>query len=100
VLERHDFEEDLAEAERAPADGDRFKKANLGYIDDVVESLEWVSYIEDEDVESYDEAFEPLSSYSTPYINPWRHVGRNDPCPCGSGKKAKKCCLANGGPPA
>lgn len=20
-------------------------------------------------------------------------VGRNDPCPCGSGKKAKKCCL-------
>jgi uncharacterized protein YecA (UPF0149 family) len=19
-------------------------------------------------------------------------VGRNDPCPCGSGKKAKKCC--------
>ena len=22
----------------------------------------------------------------------WRGVGRNDPCPCGSGKKAKKCC--------
>ncbi|MBU3936143.1 MAG: SEC-C domain-containing protein [Proteobacteria bacterium] len=20
-------------------------------------------------------------------------VGRNDPCPCGSGKKHKKCCL-------
>jgi hypothetical protein len=25
-----------------------------------------------------------------------RYVGRNDPCPCGSGKKYKKCCL--GGP--
>ena len=25
-------------------------------------------------------------------INPNRHVGRNDPCPCGSGKKFKKCC--------
>src|SRR5712691_1576675 len=25
--------------------------------------------------------------------NPFRHVGRNDPCPCGSGKKFKKCCL-------
>jgi uncharacterized protein len=25
--------------------------------------------------------------------NPHRHVGRNDPCPCGSGKKYKKCCL-------
>ena len=22
-------------------------------------------------------------------------VGRNDPCPCGSGKKYKKCCGAN-----
>jgi uncharacterized protein len=24
-------------------------------------------------------------------------VGRNDPCPCGSGKKSKKCCGAGGG---
>ena len=23
----------------------------------------------------------------------WSKVGRNDPCPCGSGKKAKNCCL-------
>jgi hypothetical protein len=22
-------------------------------------------------------------------------IGRNDPCPCGSGKKYKKCCMAN-----
>ena len=22
-------------------------------------------------------------------------IGRNDPCPCGSGKKFKKCCGAN-----
>ena len=26
------------------------------------------------------------------YIKKW-NVGRNDPCPCGSGKKYKKCCL-------
>lgn len=25
-------------------------------------------------------------------------TGRNDPCPCGSGSKYKKCCLARGGP--
>ena len=25
-----------------------------------------------------------------------KKVGRNDPCPCGSGKKYKKCCGANG----
>lgn len=28
-----------------------------------------------------------------PAHNPVRHVGRNDPCPCGSGKKFKKCCM-------
>ena len=26
-------------------------------------------------------------------VDPYRGVGRNDPCPCGSGKKFKKCCL-------
>ena len=26
-------------------------------------------------------------------------TGRNDPCPCGSGKKYKKCCLETEGPP-
>jgi preprotein translocase subunit SecA len=26
-------------------------------------------------------------------IKPAIKVGRNDPCPCGSGKKYKKCCL-------
>lgn len=26
---------------------------------------------------------------------PAKHIGRNDPCPCGSGKKYKKCCGAN-----
>jgi hypothetical protein len=25
-------------------------------------------------------------------------VGRNDPCPCGSGKKYKKCCMNNSKP--
>lgn len=30
---------------------------------------------------------------TTTQINPHRDVGRNDPCPCGSGKKYKKCCL-------
>jgi preprotein translocase subunit SecA len=24
-----------------------------------------------------------------------RKIGRNDPCPCGSGKKYKKCCGRN-----
>ena len=32
-----------------------------------------------------------LSSYH-PFLNTLKDVGRNDPCPCGSGKKFKKCC--------
>jgi preprotein translocase subunit SecA len=28
--------------------------------------------------------------------DPWANVGRNDPCPCGSGKKYKKCHGAGG----
>jgi hypothetical protein len=28
-----------------------------------------------------------------PYVRVEAKVGRNDPCPCGSGKKYKKCCL-------
>ena len=35
----------------------------------------------------------PASSWGDPVRNPFREVGRNDPCPCGSGKKFKKCCL-------
>lgn len=29
-----------------------------------------------------------------PYVRPEGKVGRNDPCPCGSGLKFKKCCGA------
>ena len=29
----------------------------------------------------------------TPEKRPGAKIGRNDPCPCGSGKKYKKCCL-------
>lgn len=29
----------------------------------------------------------------TPFLRVDKKVGRNDPCPCGSGKKYKKCCL-------
>ena len=39
--------------------------------------------------------FEDSLGVGAPYVNPLREVGRNDPCPCGSGKKYKKCCLAN-----
>ena len=31
--------------------------------------------------------------FPEPYLRTMPKVGRNDPCPCGSGKKFKKCCL-------
>ena len=33
-----------------------------------------------------------LPSRSTPYVRSSARVGRNEPCPCGSDKKFKKCC--------
>lgn len=30
-----------------------------------------------------------------PYVRQEKKIGRNDPCPCGSGKKYKKCCGKN-----
>ena len=29
----------------------------------------------------------------TPFRKQYTEVGRNDPCPCGSGQKFKKCCM-------
>jgi preprotein translocase subunit SecA len=38
----------------------------------------------------------PTVAVVEPIHNRLPKVGRNDPCPCGSGKKYKKCCGANG----
>jgi len=38
--------------------------------------------------------FEPAASYSP---SSFGKMGRNEPCPCGSGKKYKKCCLIKEG---
>lgn len=46
----------------------------------------------DDAFEFFHEAHEP--PLATPSFDPPKQkVGRNDPCPCGSGKKYKKCCL-------
>ena len=96
VLDLADFEQGLAEAKRAPDDIDRFSRSELGYINDVLEVLErfdeTLGLISPEDPfgETWDEQGHGPPS---PASNPWRGIGRNDPCPCGSGKRAKKCCM-------
>lgn len=100
------FEEELAAAEQAPQDIERFKDAFLGYIDDVIVALQCFEHDADEydygddylDLDADEDTGPPLvlgrAPENAPAVNPWRGVGRNDPCPCGSGKKAKRCCLA------
>jgi uncharacterized protein YecA (UPF0149 family) len=34
-----------------------------------------------------------LKPFSLDVLSPIKSIGRNDPCPCGSGKKFKKCCI-------
>jgi hypothetical protein len=55
----------------------------------------WRYVAEDEDEEDGEEA--PGAVGQPKAVNPHRDVGRNDPCPCGSGKKYKKCCLEKEG---
>jgi hypothetical protein len=91
-----DFEAGLSHAITDPQDPERFRRAHLGYIEDVIVALEpFREATEDEANYRYDldDGFAPAVRYGEPIINPFRDVGRNDPCPCGSGKKYKKCCL-------
>src|SRR5215813_4142659 len=98
VIDRSNFDEMLAEAEQRPDDATRFEEFQIGYIEDVVDALAWSDVLEpDGETEFFDEDvfdradLDTLWTPAEPVRNPWRHVGRNDPCPCGSGKKAKKC---------
>jgi SWIM/SEC-C metal-binding protein len=43
-----------------------------------------------EDISDLERALHPTAPVKT------EKVSRNDPCPCGSGKKYKKCCGAGG----
>jgi hypothetical protein len=99
LIEPDYFEADLAAAEREPDDVGRFRRAHLGYIEDVVEALDWCVWDGDGDgdeagVGEYGGEWGAEPGWTEPAVNPLRHVGRNDPCPCGSGRKFKKCCLA------
>ena len=83
VCDRAWFEAVMFDAREKPKDVERFEMHQMGYFGDASDELDAMfSSFEDEDAEP-----------ETPLVNPTRDVGRNDPCPCGSGKKFKKCCL-------
>ena len=72
-----------------------------GLVEDAVSELEWwAAFRPDEDDEKADDEdfwrlYEPLPDFPapTPIVRQQPKIGRNDPCPCGSGLKFKKCCL-------
>jgi hypothetical protein len=93
-----DFDELLRAAIERPEDRTRLENEQMGYIDDVLEALSKFPDRQDDDSDDDDGAAgldERLPAWTPqmPVHNPFRDVGRNDPCPCGSGKKFKKCCL-------
>lgn len=97
-----DFEETLGRAEAAPEDPARFEESALFPIENVADELASFAWGQPPD-DRLSRYFDTDHDFSTgqdwsapiggPIVNPLRGVGRNDPCPCGSGKKAKRCCL-------
>ena len=65
------------------------------YYNMVACRAEWLYTLEEWDNLLTKERREELykaQKMSTTVVNKERKIGRNEPCPCGSGKKYKKCC--------
>jgi hypothetical protein len=95
-----DFERQLAETLSDP-DGQKDTPRLQPFTDTIAELSTWYGYSEKGRAERarYEAESKSIGERSfldDPFIaeNVYRDVGRNDPCPCGSGKKFKKCCLA------
>ncbi len=90
VLEPQDFQADLQATLAAPHEEPVFRAQLAKPFTDTIGTLEHWGFGDTSDEDGW--LTEPDNQ--VPYVNPMRDVGRNDPCPCGSGKKYKKCCLA------
>jgi hypothetical protein len=67
-----------------------------GYVASASKEMAGWYCFRDPDEENDEDADEDEDyySYGEPYVRTEPKIGRNDPCPCGSGKKYKKCCLS------
>lgn len=66
------------------------------YVHDAIAEMEkWACFQKTDDARMYDYATPDGFPYpiQLPYFRDAPKIGRNDPCPCGSGKKYKKCCM-------
>jgi uncharacterized protein len=100
-LDLEDFDRVLDLARSDPAGLAGFHDGRVAPFDDAIGTLEsWGRGGEngdefDDDVfeSGADDGYFEGNPFDGTYLNPLREVGRNDPCPCGSGKKYKRCCL-------
>jgi hypothetical protein len=95
VLGFDHFEQDLRWAIEHPGEPWRLEDHEYTLFGDTVDELSgWYCFTEQysEDRERWRRQAE-ASARNQRLENPFKNVGRNDPCPCGSGKKFKKCCL-------
>jgi hypothetical protein len=97
-IDIEDFRAMLDEAENAvDCDAWMAKERYVPFTDTIGTLSTWYGYSEKylkdrqrwAEKADFEESLRTLATAS----NPNRSVGRNDPCPCGSGKKYKKCCL-------
>jgi len=98
VLGFDHFEEDLRRGIDHPGEPRLPDDRDSTLFGDTVEELSgWYCFTEQyrEDQERWQRRAEADSARSQRVENPLKGIGRNDPCPCGSGKKFKKCCLAS-----
>jgi hypothetical protein len=102
-LSYEDFEADLRDALDHPDAPRKSDPNRYRLFGDTIEVLSnWYGFSQEylNDVRRHDrrsarqqDLVYAIEDPTSPFINPSRDVGRNDPCPCGSGKKYKKCCL-------
>ena len=91
-----DFEDALRRSIRHPGEPSAPGDNEFELFGDTVEELSgWQCFAErdGEDEEEWRQLAELDRILSEPHHNPFKGIGRNDPCPCGSRKKFKKCCL-------
>ena len=88
-----DFRNDLRRTLDDPERMAGFAHDRIGPAKGAIAELEtWAGFSGEDDTPALPSW--PEYEVQQPITNPLRGVGRNDPCPCGSGKKYKKCCLA------
>ncbi len=71
---------------------DMFEEMNFSIKEDTVKMLYHIESQEKMERRRVAEPSEIRSEGSNQTVVKGKKVGRNDPCPCGSGKKYKKCC--------